>query len=799
MEQKNKLKDGSVVSMHDGASSLAGIAQRSVWSERNLTRVLLIIALTGLGTGLVAWAAGRADLAYWAWAAGTVPVLLGLAGSIIRALMQGRMGVDAVALLSMSGALALGEMLAGVVVAVMYAGGNVLEEFAVNRAKRNLRALVDRAPRIAHRISGATVQDVPIGDVGVGNTLLVNAGEVIPVDGTVYSGEALIDESALTGEPIPVNRSSGTIVLSGTSNAGEAFQMQATATAGDSAYAGVIHMVTAAQTAKAPFIRMADRFALVLLPVTILLAGTAWLLSGDPVRGLAVLVAATPCPLILAAPVAFIGGVSRAARLGILIKGGGPLEALARVRSVIFDKTGTLTVGGARLLSVEAAPGVDSDTVLRLAASLDQASHHVVADAIVAAARAKGWVLEMPSNVRETQGSGLRGTLSGRVVSIGSHAYLRGAKSPAAWEVRTLRRASWRSALSVFVSVEGKIIGAMLLGDEIRDDAPRTVQALRNLGLSRITMLTGDRAEAAETIAAALDLDAVLADRSAADKVETVAAEQALHSTLMVGDGINDAPALAAADVGIAMGARGASASSEAADVVILVDRIDRVADAVQIARRTRAIALQSIVIGLGLSGIAMGFAAIGWLSPVQGALTQEIIDVAVILNALRTLVPGRSANARGMAPDTFQELLDDHTAIEKSLDRLRAIADALDSAEPQAAATLIHEGQQIVEQQILSHEHADENQLYPQVRAFLPDGHGLTAMSRSHREINHLARLLSQISTHPDLERDDFGTLDPYLIRDAQHVIESLEALVRLHNAQEKDIYEYALAGRRH
>ena len=378
---------------------------------------------------------------------------------------------------------------------------------------------------------------------------------------------------------------------------------------------------------------------------------------------------------------AFIAGVSRAARLGILIKGGGPLEALARTHTVMFDKTGTLTVGGARLVAVETAPGENADEVLRLAASLEQASHHVVAAAIVSAARARGLVLEPPEKVREAMGSGLEGLIEGKLVKAGSHEFVCGQAHPDAWAVRALRRASWRSALSIFVSVDGHTIGAILLADELRRETPRAVQALRSAGVSRIVMITGDRAEAAETIGAALDLDAVLANRVPSDKVEAVAVEQKLNPTLMVGDGINDAPALAAADVGIAMGARGASASSEAADVVILVDRLDRVSDAVSIARRTRGIAVQSIGVGMALSGVAMLAAAFGWLTPVAGALTQEAIDVAVILNALRALKPGWSFGRETMPPAAARALHEDHLDLEAGLDRLREIADELDNA----------------------------------------------------------------------------------------------------------------------
>ena len=757
-------------------------------TERFLRRALIVVALAGLVLGLVAWALGRKDLAGWIWASGTVPVVAGLLVSMVRDFLAGRVGVDAIAFVSMCAALALGENLAAIVVAVMYAGGNVLEDFAVARAERDLRSLVDRAPRTAHRRQGTSIDDVPIEGIAVGDTILVRGGEVIPIDGIVTSPAAMIDEAVLTGEPIPVTRREGERASSGTVNAGDTFELRATATAGESTYASIVKLVNAAQTAKAPFIRLADRYALLLFPVALLVAGAAWLLSGDPIRGLAVLVAATPCPLILAAPVAFIAGVAQAARNGILIKGGTPFEALARTHTVMFDKTGTLTVGGARLVSIECAPGVSPDDVLRMAGSLEQASHHVVAATIVESARAKGLALAVPTHARETMGSGLEGRIDDRLVCVGSYQMVYGARKPEDWAVRALRRAAWRSALSVFVSVDGRAIGALLLGDELRRETPRAVQALRSAGVSRIVMLTGDRADAAETIGAALDLDAVLSDRGPADKVDAVVTEQRLHPTAMVGDGINDAPALAAAGVGIAMGARGASASSEAADVVILVDRLDRVSDAVAIARRSRQIAVQSILAGLAMSAVAMAFAAIGWLPPVAGALAQEAIDVAVILNALRALTPGRRYGRPAMPAVTATALRQDHERMEADLNRLREIADALDDAAADDAVALIREADGVIARQIVEHEKDDEAKVYPDLAKYLSDSHGLGAMGRAHREIMHLSRLLSRLAeglTPIDADR--------YLVRDAQRVIESVEALVRIHNAQEEDIYEHA------
>jgi heavy metal translocating P-type ATPase len=758
--------------------------------ERVLRWALVSIAVAGLAAGIAAHVAGRSDLADLFWMLGTAPVVAGLAVSIVRDFLAGRFGVDAIALVSMSGALALGQPLAGAVVALMYSGGNVLEDIAIVRAEHDLRSLVDRAPREAHRRAGDHIEEVPISAVAIGDQLMVRAGEIVPVDGLVTSSAATIDESALTGEPIAVVKTRGAAILSGSLSVGETFELTVSAAAGESTYAGIVRLVTAAQTAKAPFARLADRYALLFLPVTLALAFIAWLISGDLIRSLAVFVAATPCPLILAAPVAFIAGVAQAARRGILVKGGGPLEALARAHTVLFDKTGTLTVGGARLLSIEVAPGETADEVLMLGASLEQASHHVLASAIVEAGAERGLNLKIPEQVRESMGSGLHGVIEGRHVSAGSRDLIFAGGRVSEWASRAIRRASWRSALIVFVAVEGRPIGALLLADELRSDTPRAIRLLREAGVARMVMVTGDRAAAAQAIGAALDLDAVLADRVPSDKVDAVRSEQRLHPTIMVGDGINDAPALASADVGIALGARGASASSEAADVVILADRLDRVGEAIVIAQRARRIAIESIVAGMGLSILAMLAATFGWLTPVPAAIVQEVIDVAVILNALRALTPAFGHAGRHMTVAAGRELHRDHVALIGQLDRLRSIVDALDDATPEGGAALIAEANKVVQEQVVAHERDDEGAVYPRLARILQESHGLSAMSRAHREILHLARLLARVVEDLPSEK-----VDRYLIRDAQRIIEAIETLVRMHTAQEEDIYEAVAA----
>ncbi|MDI1345888.1 MAG: heavy metal translocating P-type ATPase, partial [Pseudolabrys sp.] len=391
-----------------------------------------------------------------------------------------------------------------------------------------------------------------------------------------------------------------------------------------------------AQHSRAPMARMADRFAILFLALTVALASAAWWLTGDPIRAVAVLVVATPCPLILAVPVAIVSGLSRAAKLGILIKGGRAIEMLARVRVLVIDKTGTLTIGHARIVGTRAIDGVSADEVLRLAASLDQASKHIVAQTIVEAARAKGLTLAVPTDVAETPGEGIAGRVDGRDVIVGGLHFVAGKTGGARDPL--LSRPGPPGAGPPGGAADGRLIGVLVLSDELRVGTEQLLSSLRAEGIERIVLATGDRHEVAKFVGTGLGLDAVRSELTPDQKVLLVLSERKNGPVMMIGDGVNDAPALAAADIGMAMGARGTAASAEAADVVLLVDQLDRVLPAIRIARRSRRIALQSVVAGLGLSVVAMVAAAFGLIVPVEGALLQEAIDVAVIFNALRAL-----------------------------------------------------------------------------------------------------------------------------------------------------------------
>jgi heavy metal translocating P-type ATPase len=594
------------------------------------------LAALGLLAGIIAKLAGRDAAAAVVWAAVTLPVLLALLVEIVTSLRRGEVGLDIVAGLSMAAALVFGENLAAAIVALMYAGGQYLETYAERTARREMTALLSRVPRTAIRHHNGQLEEVAIDVVSPGDRLLIRRGDVVPVDGTVAEGVGVLDQSALTGEPLPVKAKPGEPVLSGSTNAGEAFDMIAARPAAESTYAGIVRLVEDAQRSRAPMARLADRYALVFLVLTITLAGAAWWLSGDPIRAVAVLVAATPCPLILAVPVAIISGLSRAAKFGILIKGGKAIETLARVRTVVIDKTGTLTIGQARLIATHVDGGITANELLRIAASLDQASKHVIAQTIVDEARNRGLQLAVPTDVVETPGEGVVGRVDGRNVAVGGLRFL--ASKVTRGDAPPLAHDRPPGTLTVAVSIDGRLCGVLILADELRAGTEAMLSELRAMGIERIVLATGDRHEVAGFVASGLSLDLVRSELTPDQKILVVLAERKYGPVMMIGDGVNDAPALAAADVGVAMGAKGAAASAQAADVVLLVDQLDRILPAIRIARRSRLIALQSVIAGIGLSALAMVAASFGFLVPAEGAVIQEVIDVAVIFNALRAL-----------------------------------------------------------------------------------------------------------------------------------------------------------------
>ena len=756
------------------------------WRARSQLGLLAVTGLL-LALGGAGWLASNGSLRDAGWIGAMLVMLAAVSADIVRQLRRGKAGVDVLAVLTMIGALALGEFLAGGVIALMVASGRALEEYAARRARRELSALLARQPRTAHRHAAAGLEEIPLECVARGDRLLVRAGEAVPVDGSLLSATAALDEAALSGESLPVEYAAGAALRSGAVNAGQAFDLEATATAADSTYAGIVRLVREAQAGKAPLTRLADRYALAFIPLTLAVAGGAWLVSGSSVRALAVLVVATPCPLILAAPVAIVAGISRAARRGVLIKNGGALEALARARTVLFDKTGTLTVGTARLVGIETAGAVAPEEALRLAASLEQVSQHVSARAIVAEAKRRGLRLAMPERVREIPGAGLEGKVGERALRVGNPDWLGGGSSASGWVRGVLRQAAVRGCAAAFVEVDGEVRAALLLADEIRLDTARALRELRRAGIRRTVMVSGDRRDVAETIAFALGIDTVLAGCAPADKVAAVTAERERAPTVMVGDGINDAPALAAADIGVAMGARGAAASAEAADAVLLVDRLDRLAEGMAIAKRSRAIAVQSVFAGMGLSLVAMGFAAGGFVAPVFGALLQEFIDVAVIANALRAVTSARTEARRPRIPrEAVEPLRAGHERLTPLLDRIDAAARAVSGPEPERVRPELDALAELLRTRLLPHEREDEETLYPRLADALRGDDPLAAMSRTHREIFHLARLYSRL-----LEDLPPGPLPDFELGQLRRLLYGLGAILRLHFAQEEEIFQ--------
>jgi heavy metal translocating P-type ATPase len=596
-----------------------------------------LAALVVLVAGALARATpGGARAADLAWFTGLVALGAPVVWRTVAGMLRGQFATDVVAMLAIVVAVAQQQPFAGLVIVLMQTGGEALERYAEGRASRAVRELEAAAPRQAHRAHGDAWDDVPVEQVVVGDRLLVRPGEMFPCDAEVLEGRSAVDTSRLTGEAIPVAAAPGSTLPSGALNGEGPLVVRALKPSAESLYARIVELVRSAQDSKAPLQRLADRYAVWFTPLTLAACGAAWLVSHDWLRVLAVLVVATPCPLILATPVAIIGGINAAARRMIIVRTGGALEGLSRVRVAVFDKTGTLTLGRPVVAKVEAVEGHDAGEALRLAGALEQRSAHLLATTLVDEARRAHAGLPEPTEVREAPGRGITGRVDGRLVAVGSPRWL--AEEAPAQAERLAALAAAAEGLRAFVLVDGVPAAIVHYDDALRPGVAGTLARLRALGVTRTLLLSGDHGANAERVARELGITEVRGDLLPQDKTTIVQGLVAAGlPVLMVGDGTNDAPALASATVGVALAGHGGGITAEAADAVLLVDELDRVADAIAIGQRTIQVATQSIAWGIGLSVAAMVVAGAGYLSPVPGALVQEAIDVAVILNALRT------------------------------------------------------------------------------------------------------------------------------------------------------------------
>jgi heavy metal translocating P-type ATPase len=566
---------------------------------------------------------------------GTLPLLF----RMLKDMFAGHYGVDIIAITAILASFFLNQYLAGGVILLMLSGGQALEDYALRRARRELTALLSRIPSLAHLKTGGELKDIPAVHLKPGDVFVVKPGEIVPADGLVIKGVGNVDESAITGESLPAQKRPGRQIYSGSVNCDGALEIKAIRTSKDSTYEKIIQLVKQASESRAPVVRLADRYSVWFTAVTFLMAAAAWLLAHDSIRLLAVLVVATPCPLILATPIAIMSGVSRSASRGIIVKSGGALEKLAEVKAFIFDKTGTLTLGTPEVSEIKSfVSSASIGQVLEIAASLDQLSAHVLARSLRIYAGEKNVKLQYPTDFQETFGDGVVGKINGKKYFFGKLSFLQKqgigfARQRLAEHGQTQKQGK----IAVYLGNENQLLGAVLFSDVVRPEIKALFKEMKTLRLDKIVMLTGDKKEAADIIAGQLALTDIHAERLPEDKVnEVIEHKKEFGSVCMVGDGVNDAPALAAADVSIAIGSRGSTASSESADIVITKDDLSRVGQALKIAKRTIGIAKQSIFIGIGVSIVLMIIAALGYILPVYGALIQELLDIAVILNALR-------------------------------------------------------------------------------------------------------------------------------------------------------------------
>jgi heavy metal translocating P-type ATPase len=601
------------------------------------TPALTLLAL--VGGGLLQVGSRFDAIGFWLQFATLLLLGAPVALRTVRGMLRGEFAADVVAMLAIVTAIALREPVAGLVIVLMQTGGELLERYAEGRASAAVRELEAAAPRIAHRVRGTDphdIEDVPAESIAVGETILVRPGEMLPCDATVRDGTSSLDTSRVTGEPLPERVGPGATVSSGVVNLEGPLLLTVTAPARESLYARIVELVRTAQAEKSPIQRLADRWAVWFTPVTLLACAIAWWISGDVSRVLAVLVVATPCPLIIATPVAVIGGINRAARRSIVVRNGSALELLSRVDAVVFDKTGTLTIGRPAVAGVESLRGADADEILRLAAAVEIGSGHLLARSTVAEATQRGLAIPRASAITEFPGRGVSGDVEGTRVTVGERGIVSERHASLGPDVTRFHDAQ-AGGLRAFVGIGEASLGVIRYADRLRPGLDQLGPRLAARGLHRVVLLSGDHADNVQRIAAEVGITDARGDQLPQDKVAAVRALEAEgHRVLMVGDGTNDAPALAAATVGVALAAHGGGISAEAAGVVLLTDDVMRVEEAVAIGQRTVRIAKQSIFAGLALSGAGMIVAALGYLPPTAGALVQEAIDVAVILNALR-------------------------------------------------------------------------------------------------------------------------------------------------------------------
>lgn len=599
-----------------------------------------VFALIGLVSGVIFhWFFNQPDMGHWIWLVtliiGGTPIIL----DTVRNMIHRHFAADIIAMLAIITAILSNEALPGVVIVIMQSGGKALEDHAFRKASTSLNALLARSPQVANRKKNDMIEVIDVNSIKIGDLLIVRPGDLIPVDGHVINNNAIIDESALTGEPIPKTKKVSDPLFSGTVNVGDAFEMITDKLNAESQYSKIVQMVRKAQEEKAPIQRLADRYAVWFTPITIFISLFGWIITGKLETILSVLVVATPCSLIFATPIAIISGINKAAKLGIIVKSGSSLEQIGKADTIVFDKTGTITLGTPRIEKIIEINNVNSDDILLKAACIEQLSSHPAAKVITHKAQEKFGKLPIPNNFHEISGIGVEGFLNGEHIVVGSQSIFENKRdSQLLQKISDLKKQiQFKGKMLAFVNINNTPVGIIVFGDILRSGVKSMIKHFRKLGVKKTVILSGDSFENSQIIAKEAGVNSFEANLLPEHKVNSIKKlRERYKNVIMVGDGINDAPALAVSTVGIAMGAHGTAVSAEAADIVLLVDDVTKVSDTIEISKRTIHIAKQSIYVGLGASFIFMVMASFGSIPPTIGALIQEILDVAVILNALR-------------------------------------------------------------------------------------------------------------------------------------------------------------------